>query len=282
MLWELGLGKNSKAMSSILRLPALIGLVFLLFFPWSVFKDSSINLSNISLAPSLAHPFGTDHLGRDILVLLSDAVLSTVPVLWAVVSIAVVTGWCLGLLLTIIPQRLSRFSFLRRIDIPISTVAGAPLFLMVFVFAISFKVMGLLPISISLFIMFLLSSVLQVRTLYAESSQLSYWKAYISLGGTDKNRMLLYGIGGIWKIPMIMHLCHSLSLAIVTEVSLSYLGFGIQEPRPSLGNILSAHFTDYLHGDFRVLTVTLIVMSSLVILPKLLAHQYFRFTSSKV
>ena len=41
-------------------------------------------------------------------------------------------------------------------------------------------------------------------------------------------------------------------MAIITEVSLSYLGLGIQEPGISLGNLLAANLHLYMSGDVRI------------------------------
>jgi len=46
-----------------------------------------------------------------------------------------------------------------------------------------------------------------------------------------------------------------LRVAVAAEASLSFLGFGIQEPQPSFGNMLSSHFDLYLKGHWSVLLV---------------------------
>jgi ABC-type dipeptide/oligopeptide/nickel transport system permease subunit len=52
-----------------------------------------------------------------------------------------------------------------------------------------------------------------------------------------------------------MSLGFHLRTAVAIEASLSYLGFGIQEPSPSFGNMLAAHFDLYLKGQWYVLGI---------------------------
>ena len=231
-----------------------------MLFPWDYYRSSEINLGNANLGMSLTYPFGTDHLGRDTLVRLSQSVQENIPILWLVVSVAVFLGWLLGSIGIIFSERFLANGRKFPLDLILAAIAGAPLFLLVFVFSIGFDVMGLVPISVSLFLIFLLSSYLQVRNLYGESKELAYWRSQLSIGGEAGPRIIQYGILGAWSQPMLSFWMHALSLSVIAEVSLSYLGFGIQEPSASLGNILAAHFSDYLHGDFRVLLVTVVAM----------------------
>lgn len=60
---------------------------------WATWLDDRINLRVTQTLPSWAHPLGTDHLGRDLLVRLSHAIADAAWPLW----LTVLTGVSMGL-----------------------------------------------------------------------------------------------------------------------------------------------------------------------------------------
>src|SRR6185295_6867113 len=86
-----------------------------------------------------------------------------------------------------------------------------------------------------------------VRAAFLTIRELDYVTAARSLGASDLRIMLAHilpnGIG-----PVIVESTLQLGYAIIQESGLSFLGFGIQQPTPSWGNLLSdaqEHFTKY-------------------------------------
>ena len=52
---------------------------------------------------------------------------------------------------------------------------------------------------------------------------------------------------------MLLILIFHMKMAVVIEASLSYLGFGVQEPQASFGNMLASHFELYLRGQWQIM-----------------------------
>lgn len=70
------------------------GFVGFLVVGW--FRSSDITMSQRKLGPSLAHPLGTDHLGRDVWARLSEGAVLTVGAGLAVTIVVLVVGLLLG------------------------------------------------------------------------------------------------------------------------------------------------------------------------------------------
>jgi peptide/nickel transport system permease protein len=68
--------------------------------------------------------------------------------------------------------------------------------------------------------------------------ELEYVEAARSLGATDL-RIVRHHILGNVLAPTMVLFSQRLSAAILTEAGLSYLGLGVQPPRPSWGNIIA-------------------------------------------
>jgi peptide/nickel transport system permease protein len=86
-----------------------------------------------------------------------------------------------------------------------------------------------------------------VRALFLTLRELDYVSASRALGGSDlriiTRHILPNSIG-----PIIVEATLELGYAIIEESGLSFLGFGIQPPTPSWGNLLSnaqGNFTNY-------------------------------------
>jgi len=74
-----------------------------------------------------------------------------------------------------------------------------------------------------------------------------------------------HGILPHWLPDTLGNLAFYLKVAITVDASLGYLGFGVQEPHPSFGNMLASHFDSYMRGSWFVLVVIggfLIVVAS--------------------
>jgi peptide/nickel transport system permease protein len=81
------------------RLPLLYGVVLLAVIVAGLMRDPLTVDTAVRLrAPTLAHPFGTDALGRDVLARVGHGALTTLLVALAVSVLALVTGVLLGLL----------------------------------------------------------------------------------------------------------------------------------------------------------------------------------------
>ncbi|SMF69539.1 hypothetical protein [Pseudobacteriovorax antillogorgiicola] len=258
--------------NSMFSVPLRFSLVVVglgvLAIPWETIFVSGIDLKLANQSLSWAHPLGTDHLGRDLLVRLGTALRATIPVIWGTVSLSLLLGWWLGSVLCFLEERPYFKPFTSLIDASVALLAGIPIFLLIFLLALLLESPGLKGLLVACSLVMASNGCFSIRTLFSESKNLGYWQAQESLGGCVLSRVWAYGIRGHWLGALGSQWCRCLSLAVMAEVSLSYLGFGVQEPDPSLGNILSSHFSDYLHGDLRVLLSGVACLALFVQLPR--------------
>jgi peptide/nickel transport system permease protein len=88
--------KNHKK-NSLLLVTALL-LLFAMLSPWWAQEPHAQNLSQTLQSPNMAHYLGTDHLGRDLLARLGEAMRVSLGLALASSAVAVVLGGALGLL----------------------------------------------------------------------------------------------------------------------------------------------------------------------------------------
>jgi peptide/nickel transport system permease protein len=197
--------------------------------------------------PSLAHPMGTDALGRDLMTRvlhggrISLAVGLSVMVITLVIGVPVgaIAGYFGGrvdnILMRITDAALSLPSLLVLILLSaILREVDAPLLKNNPVLTIA-SVIGLLS---WMFVARL------VRASYLAIREMDYVNATRALGASNLRIIALHifpnAIG-----PVIVESTLEVAYAILEESGLSYLGFGIQPPTPSWGNLLS-NAQDYL------------------------------------
>lgn len=249
---------------------ALVVIIFLalLLIPFSLFFENSINLSSMLSEPSFSHLLGTDNLGRDLLIRISDTIHSAVVPLWSGVAV----GSFLGLLLSLLLIFLSQFSLLKFLDkfsiFLASIISSVPIGIACFVAAVLLEEADLYSILIPLAILFSLQTLFIVNSLFHRDQHLGYWTSHRALGGSLVQRVVKYGLLRSWKPELLQLFSFQLTAAIVIEASLSYLGFGIQEPSPSFGNILSSHFDLYLKGEWFILVIICISLFIVTAAPR--------------
>jgi len=236
---------------------AIIGIiVFILLIiivvcaPLSPYDPEVSSITERLQPPSLAHPMGTDALGRDLLtrVLYGGRVSLTVGLLVVVISLSIgiptgaLAGYYGGKLDSVLMRITDTFlslpallvlillsAILREIDIPL------------------FESNSVLTIALVIGILSWMTFARIVRALFLTLRELDFVSATRALGGSDLRiivgHILPNSIG-----PIIVEATLELGYAIIEESGLSFLGFGIQPPTPSWGNLLSnaqENFTKY-------------------------------------
>ncbi len=190
---------------------------------------------DLSLAPSLKHPFGTDSVGHDLLgqVLAGTRVSILVSLLVALLS--TVFGTIYGALSGFYSGRLDNV-LMRFVDLLLTVPALAILVTLSTLLAGG----GGDPITIALILASLswLSIARVIRGLFLSLREKEYVEAARCLGASDMRiifRHLLPNAVG----PIIVNATITVAAAILTETGLSYLGFGIKFPSTSLGLLIS-------------------------------------------
>jgi peptide/nickel transport system permease protein len=224
--------------------------IMVLFASFSPYDPDASSMLERYQPPSLQHPMGTDALGRDLFtrVLYGGRVSLTVGLLVVVIALVVGVpigalagyygGWLDSVLMRLTDTFLSLPSFLVLILLSaILREVDAPLIEKNSVLTIAF-VIGILT---------WMTFARLVRATFLTLREMDFVTATRALGGSDfrmmVNHILPNSIG-----PIIVEATLELGYAIIQESGLSFLGFGIQPPTPSWGNLLSnaqEHFTKY-------------------------------------
>lgn len=240
--------KHPGAMAGTFIFSLLILSVLLV--PLSPYDPEASSISERLQPPSLSHPMGTDALGRDLLtrVLYGGRVSLTVGLLVVFISLSIgvptgaLAGYYGGSLDSILMRITDAFlslpsllvlillsAILREVDIPF------------------FESNSVLTIAIVIGILSWMTFARLVRAIFLTLREMDFVSATRALGGSDfriiVNHILPNSIG-----PVIVEATLELGYAIIEESGLSFLGFGIQPPTPSWGNLLSNaqdNFTKY-------------------------------------
>lgn len=209
-------------------------------------------------APSWAHPFGTDELGRDILSRVLVASRASLKVGAVAVGISLVAGVLLGL----IAGYYGRFvddAVMRAMDMLFAfpAILLAIAILAVLGPGLTNAMIAIGVVYTPIFARVTRASVLSVRDeVYVRAARSS---------GAGNVRIMLRHILPNVAGPIIVQTSLSLAFAILSEAALSFLGLGLQPPAPSWGRMLYDG-RDYLQqawwmGVFPGLAIFLTVLS---------------------
>jgi peptide/nickel transport system permease protein len=225
-------------------------VIFVVLAPLSPYDPETSEMSERYHPPSLSHPMGTDALGRDLLtrVLYGGRISLTVGLLVVMISITIGVpigalagyygGRLDGILMRITDAFLSLPSFLVLILLgAILREVDAPLF----------ERNNVLTISLVIGVFAWTTFARLVRATFLTLRETDFVSASRALGGSDL-RIIIRHILPNAIGPIIVEATLEFGYAIIEESGLSFLGFGIQPPTPSWGNLLSnaqEHFTKY-------------------------------------
>jgi peptide/nickel transport system permease protein len=187
--------------------------------------------------PSLAHPMGTDNLGRDLAtrVLYGGRVSLSVGLLAVTVAITLGTfvgsisgfyrGWLDGILMRFVDMMISfpRLFLL----ILLSVLLGGNMFTVV----------------LALGVLSWMTTARLVRATFLSLRQREFVEAARCIGVTNTGIIVRHILPNALA-PIIVAATLGIAAAILAESTLSFLGLGIQPPMPSWGNMLKDAPTD--------------------------------------
>lgn len=240
--------RHKGAIGGLVVFGLLIALTMLAFV--SPYSPTASNLPERFAAPSAAHWFGTDALGIDLLTRILYGGRISLAVGGIAVAIALLIGVPIGALAGYYGGRLD--SILMRIT---DAFLSLPPFLVLILLAAMlrevdiplFQRNSVFTISFVIGILSWMTFARLVRAAFLTLRGLDYVNAARALGASDA-RIILGHILPNAVGPVIVEATLQLGYAIIQEAGLSFLGFGIQPPTPSWGNLLSdaqEHFLKY-------------------------------------
>jgi peptide/nickel transport system permease protein len=221
----------------------IAGAVILLFWVFCALFGSAIaphdpyaqQLLATNAAPSGAHWFGTDQIGRDVL---SRVIVGARDIL-LITTLATVLGTVLGTALGLAMGYLGGV-----FDILIGRVVEAVLALPVVIIAFLFVVaLGPSPLTIIIVIGLIFMPLIArtVRSAVLVESQLDYLSSARLLGEKSPHIMFVEILPNV--VPAILvEFTVRLGYAVFAVATLSFLGFGIQPPTPDWGADIAANY----------------------------------------
>ncbi len=255
-------------------LKSLHSLILLCFFvlwvPWSYFFPLEINLQEVLLPPQAKHFLGTDSLGRDLLSCLHEALIGVILPLWGITLLGSSLGFLVGALdIGKIYESKILLVLKKLANIGLTSISFIPQGITMFGIAFLSEEISFVGLSLSFFLLFFAQSFSQTHMLFQQSRYLHYWLAHESLGGNRFKRVVHYGFKTEWKNSIHNIMISQLKMVVIIEVSLSYLGFGVQEPRISLGSLLAQHYYLLFKNEPWITIMTSLVLGSILYAPHL-------------
>lgn len=223
--------KNWSLVLGLVLVSVIAALIFVGLF-WTPYEPNAISVPLKNKPPSLAHPFGTDNMGRDILSRVMDGGGTTFLIGIVTVLIGFVIGTAVGAF-TGYYGGLADEALMRLND----TLTSFPSILLALVF-VSVIGAGKYNIIIALGIIFIPSFARVVRSEYIVQKELDYVRNAKLLGAGDLRIMFVHILPNTKPI-LLSSITIGLNNAILAEAGMSYLSLGVQPPDASLGRMLA-------------------------------------------
>ncbi len=194
--------------------------------------DPLAQMATIRLqGPSAAHLFGTDQFGRDVFSRVAAGVVNTTRIAVVAVTVATVVGTAMGVVAGF---------YLKGPDAVISGVTNVlfafpPLLLALSLASVMER--NWFTVAVAIAIVYIPIFIRVARGPVMSLREIEYVRAAVSTGQSRLAIMLKHVLPNITSI-IIVQVSLSLSWAVLTEASLSFLGLGTPPPAPSLGSMI--------------------------------------------
>ena len=222
--------KNKLAVAGLIIVVVMV-LAAVLAPVITKYDPYEMDIQNRLAAPSNGHLFGTDTVGRDVFSRVIYGLRISLYVGFAIAIIAMVFGLIIGLLSAYFPKA---DVVLMRICEAMMSIP-ATLMAIAMMAALGAKTENVI-ISLSIIYMPTIAKIARASALSVK--EMSYIEA-IKAQGASWMRIIFRHIAPNVMSPVIVQTTFIFASAIIVESSLSFIGVGVPQPTPSLGNILS-------------------------------------------
>ncbi|MCX2968429.1 ABC transporter permease [Streptomyces sp. TRM70308] len=219
---------------------ALAVLAVPLLFP---LDQQAVDLANKLQPPSAAHPFGTDDVGRDVLLRCVYGLRVSLLVGLVAALVASVLGVCVGALAAAVGGTTDRL-VMRVVD----AISSVP-HLLLGVFIVAMFRPGVWPVIVSVGLTHWVSTARIVRAEIHSLRSRPFIDAAVSGGASRWRVAVRHLVPGVWPqaaLAAVLMVPH----AIWHESALSFLGLGIPPHQASLGTMTEAARGSLLAGDW--------------------------------
>ncbi|MBM3672577.1 MAG: ABC transporter permease [Actinobacteria bacterium] len=236
--WELFRRRFMRHRMALISIGVLV-LLFVLCFGADIFAPYEATRTGVPqdlllgpVGPSGAHWFGTDELGRDVLsrILYAGQISLKIGLAVALLStlVGTVVGAVAGYMGRAVDQGLMRLTDLFLIVPQIA------------ILAIALRVFGYKDITVILVLagVFWMYEARVVRGQILSLKEKEFIEAARASGASSTRIVVKHLLPNVIG-PIMVNATLSVALAIITESTLSFLGFGVQPPKTSWGNMLS-------------------------------------------
>lgn len=225
------LGRNRMAMTGLILVLSLFAVALLA--PWlAPYDPNAIDLKELLMPPSQAHPLGTDTLGRDVLSRIIYGARISLLVGFVAVGIATLIGLVVGALAGYYGGGVDTL-LMRLVDL---MLCFPTLFLILAVIALLGPSIWNIMVIIGLTNWMGVARL--VRAEFLSLREREFVMAARALGASDA-RLIWRHLLPNALTPVMVSATLGIAGAILTESALSFLGLGVQPPTPSWGNILT-------------------------------------------
>ncbi|MBB3041526.1 ABC transporter permease subunit [Nocardioides soli] len=215
--------------------------------------------------PSAEYWFGTDTLGRDVFARTAEGAWNSLTISLGTVLLSLSVAMPLGML--------AGYHYNGRLDNAImrglETVQALPMFVFVmFVLTltgtgtieigpVTFGMRTRLIVCLALGFVPFFARIVRAATLVEMQDD---YVAMLQVLGVGRTRILLSEISVNVLPPMVVQACLAMAIAIFAEGGLSFLGFGLAPPEPTLGNLIADAGSQILEGAWWYATLPGAVM----------------------
>jgi peptide/nickel transport system permease protein len=240
--------------------------VFCAIFGYAIAPFNPVNgdLVQFNLAPSSAHWFGTDSLGRDVF----SRVLAGARDILIVASLATVLGTVLGTAIGLV-QGYFRGAIDNVVGRLVDAVLAIPIVITAFLFVVAIGT-STVTLIIVIGLVFALIIARTVRTAVLQERELDYIAAARLRNESGAHIMFIEILPNVTG-PILVEFTVRLGYAIFTVAVLSFLGFGVRPPIPDWGADIASSYQYLAAGYWWQTLFPALAIASLVIAINLMA-----------